>query len=543
MKRVDPDLDPSAGYAVAGEGIGTMGALTVAVVTAALAVLALWPVGAGNDQALFVHYARLIRDGATLYLDVWDNKQPGIFMWYAAAGALFGDGWPGARLAYALWLGAGAAVASAICRIAAPRSNAWLIAPVLTVGIALLRTDAERPAQVESLMGLPLSALLLLCLVEPATPAARRWRWIAAGALTGTVAAFKLVLAPVAATIIATGLLWRLARGDITLRRAFAAIGLTLVGFACVGVPILAGFQHRGALPEFLWTMFGYSSLALQQVEMQKPAMLVGALRWLAVTAGLLVPAAALYAWRTLRRRRAGPGTLVTAACIGWVVVGFGMIVLQRFSWWDTHMDLLAWPLGLLAALGIARPQAPGYAMRTDRGLSRLVLALAAFAVLFHAVRFGMTLAGDADWPKPRVEIEALATARQVAAAADAPCGTVYAIGDQAGVERATGLRQALPTHGLWFGAFLPAQAQRLPGELQAARPDLVYFDGNERRDFLRRFPAQAAAIDAWLERDYARRARDGFDGQWWQRRLGPDDAATCPPPARFTIPASAAPA
>jgi hypothetical protein len=546
MKRVAPDLVLSSDRQRSASGDASTGfgaALLVAVATAAVAVLALWPVGAGNDQGLFVHYGRLIRDGATLYRDVWDNKQPGIFAWYAVAGALFGDGWPAARLAYALWLGAGAGVASAICRIVAPRTNAWLLAPVLTVGIALLRTNSERPAQVEALMGLPLSALLLLCLIEPATVAGRRWRWVAAGALTGVVSALKAVLAPVAATIIAAGLIWRLTRGEISVARGVAAIGLSLVGFACVWAPVFGYFQVRGAMPEFLWTMFGYSSQVMQQVEMQKPAMLIGALRWLAVTVGLLLPAVALYAWRTLRRRRAGPDTLLLSACLGWVVVGLAMIVLQRFSWWDTHMDLIAWPIGLLAALGLARPEPAGFARPADRNLSRLVLALAAVALLAHGARFGQRLLRDPDWPKPRIEVEALAIAQRVAQAARTPCGTVYAIGDQAGVERATGLRQAIPTHGLWFGAFLPAQMRRLPAELQAARPDLVYFDGNEHRDFLRRLPAETAVLDAWLARDYERRDSDGFEGQWWQRRVGPDDAATCPAPLPFRIPASAAPA
>ena len=125
-------------------------------------------------------------------------------------------------------------------------------------------------------------------------------------------------------------------------------------------------------------------------------------------------------------------------------------------------------------------------------------------------------------------------------AASLTPCGTIYAIGDQAGVERETGLRQAIATHGLWFGAFLPSQVRRLPAELEAARPDLVYVDGAERRDLAARYPAQALAIERWLARNYLAGAIDALQGQWWQRRITPQATTGCPVARRFIIPADA---
>lgn len=544
MKRIQPEFGPSS-FANGRSGAPARFAalkmpVLVAVLAAAVSALALWPVTAGNDQAFFVYYASLLRQGATLYTDVWDNKQPGIFAFYAAAGALFGEGWPAARLGYALWLGAAAGVIAAICRRVMPDSPAWLLGPLLTVGITLMRTDARRAAQVESLVGLPLATLLLLTLLEPDSQRGRRARWIAAGVLTGVVASLKLVLAPVAAVIIAVALAWRVGRRDLHPTGALAAIGSSAVGFALVCIPVVAWFQARGALPEFLWTMFVYPRLALGQIEMQNPAMLVGAFRWLLVTTALLMPAVALYGWQTLRRGLP-LDTAVFLGCTGWVVSGLVMIVMQRFSWWDTHMDLVVWPIGMLAALGLAR-----YASATtaatpagDRRLVRAAAALAIAAVLFHGGRFVRDLTANTDWPRAREVDASIETARRVTAAAVAPCGTVYAIGDQGGVERVTELRQALPTHGLWFGAFLPAQSLRLPDELRAARPDLVYYDRNERRDFMRKYPEQAATLDRWLASDYDRLEVDAYGGQWWQRRVGPDDAASCPAPTRFTIPAS----
>ena len=43
-----------------------------------------------GDQALFTVYARQIAQGAVLYRDIFDVKQPGIFLFYLLGGSLFG---------------------------------------------------------------------------------------------------------------------------------------------------------------------------------------------------------------------------------------------------------------------------------------------------------------------------------------------------------------------------------------------------------------------------------------------------------------------
>ena len=547
-----------------------------AAVTAAaslLAVIALWPIGPGNDQALFLYYARAMREGATLYADLWDNKPPGIFAFYVGAAVLFGEGWGAVRLAFALWLGVGAGAIAALCRIVAPGRLAWMIAPALTVGLALLRLDAERPAQVESLLPTLLAVLMLLMVLEPVSTAARSARWIGAGLIVGLVAAFKPVLVPVALALCLTGLVWRMGRRELSMPYAAMAVGLGIIGTLLVWLPIAVWVERHQIRPEFVWTMLRYPQLALAEVPMQKPAMLVAALRWLAVTCGLLLPAAALYAWQTVAgagagedrsdshrardsghdsapasERRPGLATLVTVMCTAWLVSGLAMILMQRFSWWDTHMDLVVWPIGLMAALGMGmgRNRSSDRGVSVNRGRARpavwlrasqLASLLAIGAMALHGARFLQAASGSSEWPRPAIEREALETARTVMAASITPCGTIYAIGDQAGVERETGLRQAIATHGLWFGAFLPSQVRRLPAELESARPDLVYFDGAERHDFAAGYPAQALEIERWLARDYTPGAVDALQGQWWQRRRSPQDATDCPMAQRFAIP------
>ena len=61
----------------------------VVLFVAALAVLHI-PYPFGQDQATFTWGGKALTEGAVLYRDFWDMKQPGIYWWYEASGRLFG---------------------------------------------------------------------------------------------------------------------------------------------------------------------------------------------------------------------------------------------------------------------------------------------------------------------------------------------------------------------------------------------------------------------------------------------------------------------
>ena len=63
-------------------------ALALCVVVLAGGLCLAWPFW--GDQALFTVYSREMTEGAVLYRDLFDVKQPGIFLFYAAGGLLFG---------------------------------------------------------------------------------------------------------------------------------------------------------------------------------------------------------------------------------------------------------------------------------------------------------------------------------------------------------------------------------------------------------------------------------------------------------------------
>lgn len=504
----------------------------VAMLCFAVALLANRGIAFGSDQALFLDYAAALRAGGVLYVDVWDNKQPGIFWLYALANLAFGEGWHAIRIGYALWLGATGAVAAALLRLARPAATAWLWAPALTVGLLSLRTDALHAAQIEVLTGLPLGTILLLCMIEPSSPRWRLLRWLAIGAVAASVAVLKLVLVPVAAAIVVCGLGWRIARNELALGDSVRASVAMFAGAALVLAPVVVHFASRGAMTEFAWTTFDYPRQAVGQVETQRVAILGYALKWLLATTAGLLPAVLLavgYGRKQLRTRSG----LLLAGCLAWAGSALVMILLQKFSWWTYHMDMVVWPIGLLAALGLAGP-ADGDA--TSRRLAGTATVLVAAFLAVHLAWFASKVIASPDWPRAAKSAAALQTAARVAASARTPCNAIYAIGDYAGVVSTTGLRQALPTQGVFPMGWLPAQLDRLPDELAMVRPDLVYVDGFARERLGRTHPAFFARVDDWLASAYRHVATDALGGAWWERFGTPRDG-TCPASPKFAIP------
>jgi hypothetical protein len=72
------------------------------VVLAVLGLIHL-PYPFGGDQALFLLGAAALDRGEVLYVDFWDNKQPGIYFFFWLAGHLFGFSEAGVHLLELLW--------------------------------------------------------------------------------------------------------------------------------------------------------------------------------------------------------------------------------------------------------------------------------------------------------------------------------------------------------------------------------------------------------------------------------------------------------
>lgn len=310
----------------------------------------------GSDQAVFFYGAMEMDQGATLYVDYWDNKQPGLYVFYLLAGRLFGFSEYGIHLLELLWMMLFSLILMVTLR---PYFQApWLtaLAPLATVGLYYAGAGEYELTQLEMMVALPLylTAWCSLRAIKQAeaqsAPGVIVFLFFLSGLFAALAALFKLLLAviPVAFWLLASFLLFR-------------TRGITLLGLvtkfwipAAVGVVLplaatLFWFWQAGAVQEMLWTWFSYPPEALGTSPAAPRSRLISAGAFLVTSTApwLLFTAIAAFAcWRS----KAGH---LAAMMLAWFVVGAVLFLIQRFSWWEYHMLLLFAPLGILALCGI----------------------------------------------------------------------------------------------------------------------------------------------------------------------------------------------
>ncbi len=147
----------------------------------------------GGDQSLFLYGAKALSDGAALYVDFWDNKQPGIYWFYLAAGRSLGFTEIGLHLFELVWLLSAAALLSRAVQLRL--RTPWLAAlvPLTTVGAYYAAAGAEHMTQVEVLLSLPLALCFWAVSRDSGPPRARRSSAAVLGALGGGCAASRSV--------------------------------------------------------------------------------------------------------------------------------------------------------------------------------------------------------------------------------------------------------------------------------------------------------------------------------------------------------------
>jgi hypothetical protein len=320
------------------------------------------PLPFSGDQALFMTYARDLDAGSVLYRDLWDSKQPGIFLFYWLAGRLFGFTEIGVHAFELVVLLAFSLVLMRTARTYVNHRLARLALPLLTVGLYYLSVRPKILTQVELLTSVPLYLALWLSLGQDEKPPSA-WRAFAAGVCGGIVVWLKLYFLPIVVALWGVSLL----RGR-SLRRGMT----TLAGFV---VPVLAlvawGWAH-GVLPEMVWTYVTYPRMMAQALA-HEGERFGRTLQWFlaSFSAPLLLAACGMAS--VARRGRRSP--MFDGAWI-WTLVG-SALVLGQLSWWKYYTLIVVVPLGVLAAVGV------DHVMAWDRpGRRRAVAVLCLAAVL-----------------------------------------------------------------------------------------------------------------------------------------------------------------
>ncbi len=447
-----------------------------------------------GDQALFLVGGQAIRDGAMLYRDFWDLKQPGIYGLYALAGSLFGFNAVGAHLVDYIWMGTLALVLRSTLKQTFQRSAIADLLPWLCVGTYFAVIDSRQQMQVESLVGLPIY-LAIWCNIQAAQQPEKRWRWLMlSGIAGGVVLLFKLVYLPLLCALWLVYLVHQVRRSR---RLPWGTLGQAAwqpmarvlwqttwplaIGLMLPLLPVIAYWAATQTLDMAFYTQFQHPPKMLQGLPTKPIQVLIVALGWAVVRFFPLVLLTG-YALAQMRQRL----NLLTTQLVVWLVLGLAMIAAQGQSWWTYHFLLLLVPVSVLAAYGLDRLLAVQRGLK-QRLARRMVFFCVSWLVLLNLWAIAdmgqiMTRSGLPLTPASQLQYQVLKAPLYNALAKDMEFlkqpgrlpGDIYVIGNPVAYVLAE-RQQAVPLIGWISELFLPDQWRQLIGQLSVAKPNYIY--------------------------------------------------------------------
>lgn len=333
-----------------------------------------------RDEGEYAYTAQRWIAGDVPYRDVFDQKPPGIFAFYAAAFAIGGESPAAVRWAAQVWVAAGLAALAALgARLFSPATGiaAALAGLVLTADPSWLGNAVNT----EQIATTPIALAALLAYAERSRNSLARS--VAIGALGAAALLLKPVTAPIVAFLVATSLV----RAPRPAAHAVAHAAAIAAGIAALLVPTWLYFAARGAGAAFLdavvWNNLAYAGetkLAAYPtyfaLEFGPSLVPLGPL----YAAAIAAPLALLGSDASSRRR--------LAWVAAWLAVS--LVAVAAGGYFRQHYFALAMPpLALLAAAGLD-------ALVRAFGLRRSLAPLAALGLLAWSVTAGWWYYGPA---------------------------------------------------------------------------------------------------------------------------------------------------
>lgn len=471
----------------------------------------------GGDQTVFLMGAESIDRGGVLYVDYWDTKQPGIFLFYWMGGQLFGfveHGVHALELIVLLLLSAGM-----VAFLRARLEHQWLAgaAPIATVGMYYALAGNWELTQIEFIVSVP----LFLCMVALSGKSPSRYAWFASGIMAGVAAVFKLVLAPIPMAIWALAVAIDRRENEGLPSRLGRTWGPAIAGVAMVLALSLAWFIDRGAMRELLWTWFVYPASVVG--EGGNFGRLFSSARWFAAffVGPLIFMLMMGLSWRGVIKER---WVMLTGA---WLISALAVILIQTLSWWPYHFLLLIVPVGLLAVRG-----ADGVVTATTRSDDSVPAAAVVATVFALSLLPGIRAAKSKwvewrNWQISELRTTPVAFRQQISPSferiwndtaflrrTDALPGPIYCFGDPRNVSLA-GRKLAIPVNGWSWENYLESQWEDLPDWLRESKPAYICIEEYYGGLIQQRSPKAAE----WIGANYE--VLDRNEHRTWYRMRG----------------------
>lgn len=300
--------------------------------------------GPSLDAAVFTQVASEVAAGATLYVDVWDHKPPGIYLLVAGLRVIlpFLDPWHLNWLVSILATGGIGYTLLVVARRAGASTTAAIIGSVGAVLGMSQYLLALGGGLTEPIATLPVTVSLALLMTRRGSEPVRT---VLVGFLMSLGLLVSLQVMP--GVLAVAGLLLWVAGPHSRLR----ALLLMMAGGLLAPAAFASWLAASGALDGALDALVSYS-VAYRLLADPGPAGLAGpVMSWTLLSLLFLIVPAAL---GSLALRRTSTGRAVGVMCLAWIALTVALLLYQGRLYAHYAIPLVV-PLGVLAAIGVDR--------------------------------------------------------------------------------------------------------------------------------------------------------------------------------------------
>jgi hypothetical protein len=472
----------------------------IGVVTTLLVGLFHLPFPYHGDQALFAVYARMMAHGAVLYRDMWDVKQPGIFMTYRFVG-LVGFSEVAIHAFELILLLAVVVVGMAVLRPRFSHALALGALPVLSIGFVYLGARTSELAQLETFT-IPFVAIAVWALF--CTETRPQLMWFVAGLAAALVGLFKslLVIVPVALIVYAVYSRPNRRQGGSLRLLAAAFAGFVLPGLAFTAWTVGHGLESRIWYTFVTYPLHASAGGGLRDVGRLVKSTGAFVLRF----APLLVLAAV-----RVRRLFRGERDRFSVAMLVWLAAGAVTVLLQL--WWSYLFLVLVPPLAILAAEGLDDLlTSHSLSRRSAVALAVLSLpALAVFAVKVPPLVSNGFAIGAANAEQYRAAVSEPYAAALEETASVSVTSDIYVLGDPL-ILYVSGADQAVPPQAWSIEAWDDQTRSWVADSLTTNPPEQIFVSTEASSQI------EGTAVAGAIQLGY-RQIRSSDNGSWYERR------------------------
>ncbi len=303
----------------------------------------------GGDQSLFVVIAQQLDMGKVLYQDLFDYKQPGIYLFYLLAGNTIG--WDDVSIhlfELGYWIIFTLVLFYTVKEYQLFRLQYFYsLLPLFIVGVYYCNARWLHLTQLEAIINFPI--FLIVWLLDRAYKSKGNLflAYFAIGLLVAIVLLSKLVFAPIIAAFFLIHFLFVLRVHNLGYIVRTQVLPLIL-GFALPASFFLFYIFHHHIETLVFEIYFKIPASVIGLTDQIDPERLQTSVKWFIkkMVVFLILAGVGVLMIRKIESH-------FLSLLLAWAVVGLFVVLMQKTSWWAYHFQLLYVPIGFFAAMGL----------------------------------------------------------------------------------------------------------------------------------------------------------------------------------------------